>query len=607
MTDEHQQDAPPDPLADPEEWQAYAANLARVAERSQEVIANWLSKQDADATSFDPDPLNLGESFLALTARMMEDPARLAEAQMALMQDYWKLWETTARRMMGEGSEPVAAPEPGDRRFKDKEWSENALFDFIKQSYLITARSVNSLVSETEGLDPDDERKTEFYTRQFLNALSPSNFLHTNPEVLRATLESKGENLVKGLENLLKDIDRSEDGLRISMTDESAFEVGRNIAVTPGKVVYENELFQLIQYSPATDEAHEVPLLIYPPWINKFYILDLTPEKSFIKWCVDQGLTVFVVSWVNPDASYRDKGLDAYMRDGMLEALARVEEITGIRGVNVIGYCVAGTMLAAMLAILEARGQGDRVRAATFFTAQVDFENAGDLKVFIDDEQLEALSERMEEKGYLDAQAMFTTFNLLRSNDLIWSFVVNNYLLGKEPFPFDLLYWNSDSTNLPATLHAQYLKYMYRENRLVEPGGLTIDGAPVDLSRIRTPVYIQAAKEDHIAPPASVYKLTHIVGGPKRFLLAGSGHIAGVINPPAANKYQYWTRKGGKLPKDFERFVAGSAETPGSWWPDWLNWLGRHSGGKIPARQPGSKDFPAIEDAPGRYVRQRAM
>ena len=607
MTDQDKGDTPPDPLADPEEWQAYAANLARVAERSQEVIAHWLSRQDADQDSFDPDPLNLGDSFLALTARMMEDPARLAEAQMALMQDYWKLWESTARRMMGEEADPVAAPASGDRRFRDKEWSENALFDFIKQSYLITARSVNHLVGETEGLDPEDERKTEFFTQQFLNALSPSNFLYTNPEVLRATLDSKGENLVKGLENLLKDIDRSGDGLRISMTDESAFEVGRNIAVTPGKVVYENALFQLIQYSPATDQVYETPLLIYPPWINKFYILDLTTEKSFIKWCVDQGLTVFIVSWVNPDAGYRDKGLDAYMREGMLEALSRVEDITGVKGVNVIGYCVAGTMLAALLAILAARGEEDRVRSATFFTAQVDFADAGDLKVFIDDEQLEALSERMEEKGYLDAQSMFTTFNLLRSNDLIWSFVVNNYLLGKEPFPFDLLYWNSDSTNLPATLHAQYLKYMYRENRLIEPDGLTIDGTPVDLRRIHTPVYIQAAKEDHIAPARSVYKLAHTVGGPKRVLLAGSGHIAGVINPPVADKYQYWTRKGGKLPKDFDRFVAGSPETPGSWWPDWLNWLARHSGGKLPARQPGSQTYPPIEDAPGRYVKKRAM
>ncbi|GAK33027.1 class I poly(R)-hydroxyalkanoic acid synthase [Iodidimonas nitroreducens] len=603
---DHAADKTPESPLTQADWQAYSDNMAKVATRTQELIQEWLKKQQGAQQDQDIDPLNIGESFFELTAKMMSDPARLAETQMAMFQDYLQLWQNATLRMMGAETEAVIAPEKGDKRFKHPEWSENQLFDFIKQSYLLASRHINKAVEETEGLDPEDERKTEFYTRQFIDALSPSNFALTNPEVLQTTVETRGENLIKGLENLLNDLERGSGDLSISMTDEKAFEVGRNVAVTPGKVVYECDLFQLIQYSPNTKEVYEKPLLIFPPWINKFYILDLTAQKSFVKWCVDQGITVFMVSWVNPDASLRDKTLDDYLKDGQLRALEMVEKITGVRGINVIGYCVAGTLLAATLAWLEARGEADRIASVTFFTAQVDFEDAGELKVFVDEDQLEALSRRMQKKGYLDASAMAGTFNMLRSNDLIWSFVVNNYLLGKEPFPFDLLYWNSDSTNLAAGVHAQYLRAMYYENALVKPGGLTLAGESIDLRRIKTPAYIQAGREDHIAPPQSVYKITGILAGPQRFVLAGSGHIAGVVNPPDAKKYQYWT-KSGKLPKSLDEFTSKAIETPGSWWPDWLQWLEKYSGPKIPARDPGSDQFPPIEEAPGRYVKVKAQ
>ncbi|GER07124.1 class I poly(R)-hydroxyalkanoic acid synthase [Iodidimonas muriae] len=598
------EESPQENIFSPADWQAYSDNMAKVAAQTQKLVQDWLEKQQAEDP--DLDPLNIGDSFFELTSKMMSDPTRLAEQQMALFQDYMQLWHNTTLNMMGEKADPVITPEKGDKRFKSPEWSDNQLFDFIKQSYLLASRHVNKIVSETEGLDPEDERKTEFYTRQFVDALSPTNFAMTNPDVLKATVESRGENLVKGMENLLRDLEHGEGELNISMTDKDAFEVGRNVAITPGKVVYECELFQLLQYSPSTEQVYETPLLIFPPWINKFYILDLTAEKSFVKWCVDQGLTVFIVSWVNPGPNLRDKTLDDYLKDGQVRALEMVEKITGVRGANVIGYCVAGTLLAATLAWLHAKGEEDRVNSVTFFTAQVDFEDAGELKVFVDEDQLEVLSKRMRKKGYLDARSMFSTFNLLRSNDLIWSFAVNNYLLGKEPFPFDLLYWNSDSTNLPAGVHEQYLRCMYYENALVKPNQMTLAGEKIDLTSIKTPAYIQAGKEDHIAPPESVYKMTKILSGPKRFVLAGSGHIAGVVNPPSAKKYQYWTRSG-RLPNTLESFVSKAKETPGSWWPDWIKWIEKHSGKKVPARTAGSGDFPAIEDAPGRYVKVKAL
>ncbi len=592
----------------PFDEQAFAARLAELQDtlaQSQKVLEQWLEKLPEQAGR-DPDPLHVAPLAMETLTGLMSRP----EALLAFQTRYWegqlRLWQYLAARLQGEEPEPVARPPRGDRRFRHPAWSENPFFDYLKQSYLLLVDSWQEALAHLDDLPPKDRARAAFFLRQWLDALSPSNFPFTNPEVVEETIKSRGENLVRGIRNFLADLERGRGELMIRMTDEKAFRLGENIAATPGKVVFRNELFELIQYAPMTETVHARPLLIYPPWINKYYILDLTPEKSFVRWCVERGITVFMVSWVNPDARYRDKGLEDYMLDGQIRALEVVRAVTGGEKVNVIGYCVAGTLLAATLAWLAAKGRADEIESATFLTAQVDFSEAGELCLFVDEDQLESLTERMERQGYLDAQAMFSTFNMLRANDLIWSFYVNNYLLGREPPPFDLLYWNADSTNLPARLHREYLTWMYLENRLVKPGGITLAGVPIDLTRIRTPTFIQAAREDHIAPPQSVYKLTWHLKGPKRFVLAGSGHIAGVVNPPAAGKYQYWTRRP-PYPKDFRRFLETAEEHPGSWWPHWLEWLKRHLGGEVPAREPGSPDFPPLADAPGEYVRVRAL
>ena len=578
--------------------------MADIAERSQQLVRDFLTRQMSDGGIGMADPLNVGSAFLEMTARMMANPAKLVEAQMGLWRDYMTLWQTAARRWMGDESvEPVAEPQPSDMRFRDAAWNENQVFDFIKQSYLLTARWIKDTVADVEGLDEKTSKKVDFYTRQFVDALAPTNFVMTNPEVLRATVESRGENLVKGLQNLLDDLERGKGKLHIKMTDMEAFKVGENIAVTPGSVVFQNDLMQLIQYAPATEQVYRRPLLIIPPWINKFYILDLRPKNSFIKWAVEQGLTVFVVSWVNPDEKLSAKTFEDYMVEGPLAALDAIEKATGEREANVIGYCLGGTLLASTLAYMTAK-KDDRVRSATYLASMVDFEDAGELGVFIDEEQLAALEKRMEEKGYLDGAAMATTFNMLRANDLIWSFVVNNYLLGKEPFPFDLLYWNADSTRMPAAMHSFYLRRMYQENKLVEPGGITLKGVPIDLRRIETPTFILSTREDHIAPWKSTYRATQIYKGPRRFVLSASGHIAGVINPPAANKYCHWTNA--KLPPDPDDWLAGARKVPGSWWPGWAKWVSRHGGGKVPARRPGDGKLKVIEPAPGSYVQVRA-
>ena len=461
-------------------------------------------------------------------------------------------------------------------------------------------------VEDVDGLDEKTSRKVDFYTKQFADAMAPSNFLMTNPEVLRATIESGGENLVKGLENLLSDLERGHGELQISMTDQDAFEVGGNVATTPGKVVFQNDLMQLIQYAPTTEEVMRRPLVLVPPWINKFYILDLRAKNSLIKWAVDQGITVFVVSWVNPDEKLAKKTFEDYMLEGPLAALDAIEKATGQKEINAIGYCIGGTLMAATLSYMASKGD-DRIKSITFFTTMVDFAEAGDLSVFIDEEQLAALEDRMNKSGYLDGKEMATTFNMLRANDLIWSFVVNNYLMGKEPFPFDLLYWNSDSTRMPAAMHSFYLRKMYQENKLVQPGALTLAGVPIDLSQNKLPTFILSTKEDHIAPWKSTYAATQIYSGTTRFCLAGSGHIAGVINPPSDKpKYGYWTRTG-KNPKDPEKWLDGAKFNEGSWWPEWKKWLDRSAGGTVPARVPGYGDLKAIEDAPGSYVKMRAL
>ncbi|HEX9702971.1 MAG TPA: class I poly(R)-hydroxyalkanoic acid synthase [Rhodospirillales bacterium] len=581
--------------------------MAEIAERSQRLVQDFLERQGNNGVpGFDP--LNIGGAFLEMTTRLMTDPVKLMHANLGLWQDYVALWQNTASRLMGGTPEPVAAPAPGDRRFKDKAWRENEVFDYIKQSYLLTARWLQSTVAGVEGLGPKDARKVDFYTRQFTEALSPSNFVVTNPEVLRATVESHGENLLNGLRNLLEDLERGNGKLAIKMTDTEAFQVGRNVAASKGKVVFRNELIELIQYEPTTKTVFERPLLIMPPWINKFYILDLRPENSFIKWAADQGHTVFVISWVNPDASLAYKTFDDYMIEGPLAAIDAIGKATGEKKINAIGYCLGGTLLACTLAWMAAK-KDDRVQSATFFTTMIDFEDAGELAVFIDETQLESLEKKMNERGYLDGSEMASTFNMMRGNDLIWSFVVNNYLLGQEPFPFDLLYWNADATRMPAAMHSFYLRAMYLENKLVEPGGITLAGVPLDLGRIRTPSYVISTREDHIAPWKSTYAAVNQYKGPVRFVLSASGHIAGVVNPPASKKYNYWTndKPGAKNPKSPDQWLAAADSHPGSWWPDWQKWAKPYAGKQTaPARKPGAGKLKALCDAPGEYVKVRA-
>ncbi len=588
-------------LPDPVE---FSKTMAQIAEKSQRIVTDFLARQASNGTNnANADPLNIGAAFFELTARMMSDPARMVQAQLTLWHDYMSLWQNATLRFMGEKTEPVITPPQGDRRFKDAAWQESFVFDFIKQSYLLSARWLQSTVQETEGMDPKTAKKVDFYTRQFVDAMAPSNFLVTNPEVLRTTLESGGENLVKGLDNVLKDLERGKGKLAIKMTDMEAFKVGENIATTPGQVVFQNDLLQLIQYNPTTEKVMKRPLLIIPPWINKFYILDLREKNSFIRWAVSQGITVFVVSWVNPDGALAAKSFEDYMLEGPLAALDAIEAATGEKEANVIGYCLGGTLLASTLSYMTAKKDA-RFKSATYFTTMVDFAEAGELSVFIDEEQLTALEEQMNKKGYLEGSHMATTFNMLRANDLIWSFVVNNYLLGKDPFPFDLLYWNADSTRMPAAMHSFYLRKMYQENQLVVPGGITLGGVPIDLGKVKTPTMIISTREDHIAPWKSTYAGTQIYKGPVNFVLSGSGHIAGVVNPPVPEKYGYWTNA--KNPPTPDAWLEGATQHPGSWWPEWAKWLEGHSGGTVKARVPGDGKLKAIEPAPGSYVRVKA-
>jgi polyhydroxyalkanoate synthase len=579
-------------------------SMAQIAERSQRLVAEFLARQNPGKPEGIgmADPLNVGGAFFEMTARMMADPARLVQAQLSLWNDYMTLWQRTAQRFLGQETEPVIEAPSGDRRFKDVAWSENTLFDFIKQSYLLTARWMQNTVKDVEGLDDKTARKVDFYTRQFVDAIAPSNFVLTNPEVLKATLDSGGENLVKGLSNLLDDLERGKGRLDIKMTDFEAFRIGENIGVTPGKVVYQNDLIQLIQYTPTTEMVKRRPLLIIPPWINKFYILDLRPKNSFIRWAVEQGHTVFVISWVNPDERLAQKTFEDYMFEGPLAALDAMEQATGEREANVIGYCLGGTLLACTLAYMNAKGD-DRFKSATYLVTMVDFAEAGELSVFIDEEQLAALEDRMREHGFLQGRDMATTFNMLRANDLIWSFVVNNYLLGKDPFPFDLLYWNSDSTRMPAAMHSFYLRNMYQENRLVVPGGIELGGVPIDLYKVETPSFLLSTREDHIAPWRSTYSGTQIYKGPVRFTLSASGHIAGVVNPPGS-KYGHWQNT--RTPKTPEKWLETATPVNDSWWPGWEKWISKYAGGQVPARIPGDRKLQVIEDAPGSYVRVRA-
>jgi len=593
-------DAAPTPSYDPV---ALAESLRSAAEKSAKLIGDFATRQAATGPSLVTDELGIGKAFMELAAKMMANPYRLAEAQMNLWWDYMSLWQNSTMKMLGAAAEPVATPAKSDKRFKHGDWEEHFLFDYIKQGYLIAARWLHDSVGKVEGLDDATRKKVDFFTRQYIDALAPSNFALTNPEVYRETIATGGQNLVKGLHNLLDDIERGNGRLKISMTDPKAFELGVNIATTPGKVVFQNDLLQLLQYEPTTPKVARRPLLIIPPWINKFYILDLREKNSFVKWATDQGLTVFVISWVNPDERLAHKDFEDYLTEGILAALDAVEKATGEKEVNAIGYCLGGTLLAATLAYLAAK-KDKRIVSATFMTSLIDFTRAGELEVFIDEGQVASLERKMSERGFLEGSEMATTFNMLRSNDLIWSFVINNYLLGRDPFPFDLLHWNSDSTRMPATMHSFYLRKMYMKNLLRVPGGITLAGVPIDLAKSNVPTYFVSAIEDHIAPWMTTYQGPLVVGGRTRFVLSGSGHIAGMINPPSANKYGYWTND--KLPESAEAWLEGAKQHEGSWWPDWKAWLTPNLGGQVPARVPGKGKLKVIEAAPGSYVRMRA-
>ncbi len=582
-------------------------NLMQASLKSQQLMSDVMRKAlDGDPVLPNADPFHSAPEFQEVWQKIVGQPDLMMRAQADLMKGYIDLWSNTSKRMMRDDG-PVSSaiePEAGDKRWRSSEWTENPVFDAIKQSYLLNQHFLMGLVGSVDGVDERTKRKVEFLTRMMTDALSPTNFALTNPDVIRETVESQGVNLTRGLQNLLDDLSSGSGRLALKQTDMEGFQVGRDMATAPGEVVFENDLMELIQYAPTTETVKQRPLLIAPPWINKFYIMDLREKNSMIRWLTAQGFTVFLISWVNPGPELKDKTFNDYMHEGLFAALHAIEAATGETSVNAVGYCVAGTMLSTALAWLEAEGQSDRIASATFFAAQSDFEKAGDLLIFIDDVWMKEIERIMDSQGgVLDGRSMADTFNLLRTNDLVWSFVVNNYLLGRQPQAFDLLFWNADQTRMPKALHLWYLDNFYKNNRLAR-GELELGGHRLDLGAVKTPVYIQASKEDHIAPYPSVYRAARLYGGPVRFVMAGSGHIAGVINHPDAKKYQYWTND--ELPETGEAWIEGASETPGSWWGNWRDWLAERSGDDIPARQPGDGKLKPLRKAPGRNVLVRS-
>jgi polyhydroxyalkanoate synthase len=604
--------APPSPatsvmeMVTPEQREALermSMNLARAALTAQGVIAEAALRQADRPAALSPDPFHVAPALNEVMSRLAGEPNRMMRAQADLFNRYMELWRTTAQRAAGETHAPVATPAKGDKRFLDPDWSNNPVFDVIKQSYLITSDWLNDLVGGVDGVEPLTKRRVEFFTRMLTDAMSPSNFLLSNPAALREAMETRGESIAKGMENFAADLERGGGQLSISQTDFSQFKVGENVATAPGKVVFQNEIIQILQFEPTTETVCEIPLLIFPPWINKFYILDLRPENSMIRWLTSQGISVFVTSWVNPDQALATKTIEDYLHQGIYAAIDAVTKQANVKTVNTVGYCIGGTLLSCALAHMAAKGD-KRVASATFFAAQQDFSEAGDLLIFTNEEWLKDLEDKMDAGGgVLPGQTMADTFNALRSNDLIWSFFVSNYLMGKEPKPFDLLFWNADQTRMPKTLHLYYLRNFYGRNALAK-GELELDGVRLNLGEVKTPIYVQSSKEDHIAPLRSVYKGAKLFGGPVTFTMAGSGHIAGVINAPVAKKYQHWTNSA--LPATVDEWVAGAEEHPGSWWPHWASWLKAKSGKQVPARDPSKGPLKPIEDAPGSFVKVRS-
>ncbi|PBB94150.1 class I poly(R)-hydroxyalkanoic acid synthase [Mesorhizobium sp. WSM3864] len=590
-------------VKDPER---FALNMARMIEQAGKAASAWAEpREKGEVRDHVAEPVvDMVKTFSKLSEYWLADPQRALEAQTRLFAGYMTVWANAIQKVSpspnAEAPEDAVKPERGDKRFQDPEWGRNAFFDFLKQAYLVTSRWASDLVDHAEGLDEHTRHKASFYVKQVSNAIAPSNFILTNPELFRETVASNGENLVRGMKMLAEDIAAGRGDLKLRQADYAPFEIGKNIATTPGKVIGRSDVAEIIQYDATTETVLKRPLLICPPWINKYYILDLNPQKSFIRWAIEQGHTVFVISWINPDERHGAKGWEAYIREGLQYGLDMVEKATGEKEVNAIGYCVGGTLLAAALALLAQEGD-HRIRSATFFATQVDFTYAGDLKVFVDEDQVAAVERSMSEKGYLDGTKMATAFNMLRSGDLIWPYVINNYMRGKDPLPFDLLYWNADSTRMAAANHSFYLRNCYLENNLSR-GTMELAGRTVSLADITIPVYNLATKEDHIAPALSVFLGSRYFGGDVEYVMAGSGHIAGVVNPPAAHKYQYWT--GGKPVGDFSTWFAGAHEHAGSWWTHWQHWIESQDNIHVPARKPG-KRMKTLGDAPGTYVKVR--
>lgn len=586
----------------------FAHNMSEAAKVWQEIL-RIVAQEDAfaDMRSGDPALWNFAADYSQWMGAVMKDPTRMMQLGYVWMSDSANLWQQTLQSFMDGDEQPAAEESVADKRFAGEAWQNNIFFDYVRKQYLLTSAWAQDAIERLDDdLDAHSQKKLQFYARQWMDAVAPSNFLISNPEVLHAALESNGETILKGLSNLREDVERGKGRLAISTTDNNAFAVGKNIAATKGSVVYQNDLMQVIQYAPVTETVYATPLLLIPAWINKYYIFDMQQKNSLVQWLLEQGYTVFVVSWVNPDSRHKDKTLEHYMSDGVLQAVEVVRAITKAPSVSCMGYCLGGTLLATTLAWLHAKKKASVIASATYFTTMIDFAEPGELGVFIDDEQIASIEAKMEKKGYLDGADMAATFSLLRSNNMIWSFVINNYLLGKEPFPFDLLYWNSDCTRMPSTMHSFCLRNFYHENKLMQAGGITLAGEAIDVRRIATPTYILSTREDHIAPWQSTYAATQLYSGDVTFVLAGSGHIAGVINPPTKEKYGYWT---GDAPKgvNAEQWFAKAKEQAGSWWGNWHTWQQRLQPElRVPARSVGNAQYAPLEAAPGSYVTERA-
>jgi polyhydroxyalkanoate synthase len=588
------QATPQDPKMD---LQAFTENMLAAGAIYNKVFSKMATNAEYSLSQSIAYPHHLGDLVGKVAQQFLADPKKIVDFNIQLTKDYVELYNNVMQRFLQSGRDESFGKGEKDSRFKDEAWDKNPIFNFIKQSYYLNSTWLHNIIKQVKALDKHDAHKLEFYTKQFIDSVAPTNFAMTNPEVIRQTLVSNGENLVRGAENILEDLEKSDGSLMISTANADAFKVGETLAATKGKVVFRNDLFELIQYEATTDKVHETPLIVMPAWINKYYILDLQQKNSFVKWIVDQGHNTFMISWVNPGAKLKNKDFEDYMKEGSLTALEQVRKITGCKQVNFMGYCLGGTLLASTLAYLKKKGGEFPVKSATFLTTLVDFTDSGDISVFMDEEQISYIEERMDEKGYLDGKDMARTFNMLRSNDMIWSFYVNNYLMGQEPFPFDILYWNSDSTRLPAKMHSFYLRNMYQDNLLCKPNAVSLDGMSIDLTKIDIPCYLLSTRSDHIAPWKSTYSATQIYSGKIRFVLSASGHVAGVVNHPSKEKYCYWTND--RLPNNPDEWLKEAKEHPGSWWTDWDQWQAKLAGEKVPARK--IKD--AIMDAPGKYVK----